>query len=98
MHFHHRKFQWKKQKLSSVTETEAAPSTNDETPPSVEDKNETSQVQDAAEKPEPEETNTAADKTQTPVVEEASEAVEEEEAEKPEIKSLSLSSYRLGIF
>ncbi|KAL5650335.1 hypothetical protein ACJX0J_041144, partial [Zea mays] len=29
--------------------------------------NETSQVQDAAEKPEPEETNTAADKTQTPV-------------------------------
>ncbi|XP_008658227.1 cytochrome c oxidase subunit 6b-1 isoform X2 [Zea mays] len=66
------------EKPSSGTETESAPSTNDETPSSVEDKNETSEVQDAAEKSDAEETNTAA--------EEASETAEEEEAEKPEIK------------
>ncbi|AQL05913.1 Cytochrome c oxidase subunit 6b-1 [Zea mays] len=69
------------EKPSSGTETESAPSTNDETPSSVEDKNETSEVQDAAEKSDAEETNTAA--------EEASETAEEEEAEKPEIKMLS---------
>jgi len=63
---------------SGTDETESAPSTNDETPSSVEDKNETSEVQDAAEKSDTEETNTAA--------EEASETAEEEEAEKPEIK------------
>ena len=72
------------EKPSSGTETEAAPSTNDETPPSVEDKNETSEVQDTAEKSEAEETNTAAEGT--PAAEEASETAEEEEAEKPEIK------------
>ncbi|KAL6594049.1 hypothetical protein ACP70R_048950 [Stipagrostis hirtigluma subsp. patula] len=59
------------------SETEAAPSTNDET--AVEDKNETSEVQDAADKSEAEETK--------PAAEETSETAEEEESEeKPEIK------------
>ncbi|KAL5680493.1 hypothetical protein ACJX0J_006878, partial [Zea mays] len=57
------------EKPSSGTESEAAPSTNDETPPSVEDKNGTSEVQDAAENPEAEETNTAAE--ETPAIETA---------------------------
>jgi cytochrome c oxidase subunit 6b len=69
-----------------VEKAGVAPWTNDETPPSVEDKNETSQVQDAAKKPEADETNPAAEKTETPAIEEASETVEEEETEKPEIK------------
>jgi cytochrome c oxidase subunit 6b len=70
---------------SSDTETEAAPAANDETPPvvettaAVENKNETSEAQDVADKSEAEETN--------PAAEETSETAEEEDAEeKPEIK------------
>ncbi|KAK3147049.1 hypothetical protein QOZ80_3BG0277400 [Eleusine coracana subsp. coracana] len=73
------------EKPSSGTETEAAPVTNDETPPAdetttaVEDKNETSEAQDVADKPEAEETS--------PAAEETNETAEEEDAEeKPEIK------------
>jgi cytochrome c oxidase subunit 6b len=74
-----------KEMPSSGTETEATPAANDETPPvvettaAVEDKNETSEAQDVADKSEAEETN--------PAAEETSETAEEEEAEeKPEIK------------
>jgi cytochrome c oxidase subunit 6b len=70
---------------SSDTETEAAPAANDETPPvvettaAVENKNETAEAQDVADKSEAEETN--------PAAEETSETAEEEDAEeKPEIK------------
>ncbi|KAJ1271050.1 hypothetical protein BS78_06G099300 [Paspalum vaginatum] len=60
------------EKPSSGTEAEAAPSTNDETP-AVEDKIETSEVLDSADKSEAEETNPAAEETS-------------EAAEEPEIK------------
>ncbi|XP_062215438.1 cytochrome c oxidase subunit 6b-1-like [Phragmites australis] len=73
------------EKPSIGTETEAAPSTNDENPQAdgtttaVEDKNETSEVQDVPGESEAEETNLAAEET-------SETAGEEEFEEKPDIK------------